>query len=443
MSDPVRFLTSFGQALSAAALYKEGHPARERALDAAWTQLTALQRLDPAPNFSFLEDEVLYRQQALRDFKAWDMARRLARAGVQRIEFDADASREDMGQFLRELQKKLAGQEESEERSHLRRPSIRFGAITLRGAPADIAVATAASDAEPYTLEDEIEAIAYIHGEVQETDRLPLAEANAVVRSLSLAMHSQSRMLLPLLSLKRYDQYTTTHATNVSVLAMALAEYIGLSPKDIREFGMAGLLHDLGKVRVPHEILVKPGALTEQELAVLRRHPVDGARLIIARERNLDLAATVAYEHHIMINGGGYPRFRYPRDTHFASQLVHVCDVFDALCTTRPYREAWDTEVALAYMEERAGVDFNAELVEAFTAMMRLWSNQRIVMPSGPGSPPPVLSAPAAPPGPTPPPLPPRPSGGTPSPAEGPPPASPPPESPPGDAPTERRPAMP
>jgi HD-GYP domain-containing protein (c-di-GMP phosphodiesterase class II) len=190
-------------------------------------------------------------------------------------------------------------------------------------------------------------------------------------------------MMMPLLSLKNYDQYTTTHATNVSVLSMALAEYIGLAPRDVREFGIAGLLHDLGKVRVPKEILVKPGALTESELAALRRHPVDGARLIIAREQKLDLAATVAYEHHIMMNGHGYPRFRYARDTHYASKLVHVCDVFDALCTARPYREAWSSEMALAYIEERAGVDFEAGLAEAFTGMMRLWANQRIVMPDG------------------------------------------------------------
>jgi putative two-component system response regulator len=164
---------------------------------------------------------------------------------------------------------------------------------------------------------------------------------------------------------------------------MALAEYIGLAAKDVREFGLAGLLHDLGKVRVPKEILVKKGALTEQELGVLRKHPVDGARLIMARERNLDLAATVAYEHHILLNGHGYPRFRYPRDTHFASRLVHVCDVFDALCTARPYREAWATEVALHYMEERSGVDFDPGLAEAFTGMMRLWTYQRVAMPQG------------------------------------------------------------
>jgi putative nucleotidyltransferase with HDIG domain len=193
-------------------------------------------------------------------------------------------------------------------------------------------------------------------------------------------MHSQSRMLMPLLQLKRYDQYTTTHATNVAVLSMALAEYIGLSTRDVREFGVAGLLHDLGKVRVPKEILIKPGALTAQEVAALRRHPVDGARMILAREQKLDLAATVAYEHHIMINGQGYPRFRYQRETHFASRLVHLCDVFDALCTARPYRDAWATEMALAYIEERAGTDFEPQLAESFTGMMRLWTHSRVLM---------------------------------------------------------------
>jgi HD-GYP domain-containing protein (c-di-GMP phosphodiesterase class II) len=384
VSDAVRFLTAFGQALSATGLYRPGHPARERALDQAWTQLEALQKQDPGPTFSFLEEEVLYRQSVIREFKAWDWARRLARAGIQRVEFDKEVTREDLSEFLGEVHRRFSsGEPDTSEARQMRRPSIRFGTVSIRGASADVAVEVAESTAVPYTLDDEIETVAWIHGEVEQTESLPLAEANAVVRSLSLAMHSQNRMLLPLLQLKNYDQYTTTHATNVAVLCMALAEYIGLSARDVREFGVAGLLHDLGKVRVPKDILVKPGALTEQELAVLRRHPVDGARLIIAREKKLDLAATVAYEHHIMLNGHGYPRFRYQRDTHFASRLVHVCDVFDALCTARPYRDAWATEMALAYMEERGGVDFDPALAEAFTGMMRQWANQRIVMPGG------------------------------------------------------------
>jgi HD-GYP domain-containing protein (c-di-GMP phosphodiesterase class II) len=388
MSDPVRFLTSLGQALSATNLYRPGHPARERALDQAWMQLESLQKVDPEPTFSFLEDEVLYRQTALRDFKAWDWAKRLTKAGVQRVEFEKNVTREDLGDFLGEIQRRVVGAEiDTSDLRPERRQTIRYGLVSLRGTSAEVSVEVAESSSVPYTLDDEIEAVTWIHNEVQDTDSLPLAEANAVVRSLSMAMHSQSRMMMPLLTLKNYDQYTTTHATNVSVLAMALAEYIGLGPKDVREFGVAGLLHDLGKVRVPLEILTKPGSLTENELAVLRRHPVDGARLILAREQKLDLAATVAYEHHIMLNGHGYPRFRYQRETHFASKLVHLCDVFDALCTARPYRDAWMTEMALAYIEERAGVDFDGELADSFTGMMRQWGNQRIVMPYGDAAP--------------------------------------------------------
>jgi len=385
MSDPVRFLTSLGQALSASTLYREGHPAREKAMDHAWDQLESLRQFDPAPNFSFLEDDVLYRQQALRDFRAWDWARRLSKAGIQRVEIEPEVTREDFGEFVNEVNRKVNNVEEDTALVRQERhPTIRFGAVTLKDAPGTVAVETAGSEGVAYTLEDEIQMVGWIHSVVEDTEALPLVEANAVVRSLSLAMHSQSKIFMPLLALKRYDQYTTTHATNVSVLSMALAEYIGLGALDVREFGTAGLLHDLGKVRVPKEILTKRGALTESEMNVLRKHPVDGARLIIARERNLDLAATVAYEHHIMLNGQGYPRFRYERDTHFASKLVHVCDVFDALCTDRPYRDAWEAEQALAYIEERAGTDFDAQLAESFAAMMRHWTYQRVAVPSAP-----------------------------------------------------------
>jgi len=129
----------------------------------------------------------------------------------------------------------------------------------------------------------------------------------------------------------------------------------------------------------------------------MRRHPVDGAKIILEREKRLDTAAVVAYEHHIMLNGGGYPTFKFPRDCHFASKLVHVCDVYDALCTNRPYREAWHSEMALAYLEEKAGVEFDATIITAFAAMARNSSFQRVV-PEDSRFAPPGASAAAAPP---------------------------------------------
>jgi putative two-component system response regulator len=103
---------------------------------------------------------------------------------------------------------------------------------------------------------------------------------------------------------------------------------------------------------------------------IMQRHPVDGAKLIIESGRRLDMAATVAHEHHIMINGHGYPTRHYHRACHKASNLVHVCDVFDALRTKRPYRESWETARVLSYIEERIGTEFEPAAATAFVQMM-------------------------------------------------------------------------
>jgi putative nucleotidyltransferase with HDIG domain len=183
-------------------------------------------------------------------------------------------------------------------------------------------------------------------------------------------------MVLPLLRLKEFDQYTTTHAINVSVLTMALAESLGLGDSAVRAIGLAGLLHDLGKIRIPEEILNKPGKLTSLERSIIEAHPVDGARLILEGDEPLDLAATVAYEHHLCIDGRGYPALHYPREAHHASRLVHVCDVYDALRTKRPYRDAWTSAEALEYIGKRAGSEFDPSVVSAFTEMMQRWDLQ-------------------------------------------------------------------
>ena len=145
---------------------------------------------------------------------------------------------------------------------------------------------------------------------------------------------------------------------------------------------MAGLLHDLGKVCIPRDILVKPGKLTDAERQVIREHPVVGARMLLASPDPMELAAIVAYEHHIMLDGGGYPALRDARGAQYASRLVHICDVYDALRTNRPYRHAWDSERAMSYIESRAGVEFDPGIARSFTAMMRKWDHRIALVPA-------------------------------------------------------------
>ena len=103
----------------------------------------------------------------------------------------------------------------------------------------------------------------------------------------------------------------------------------------------------------------------------MNQHPTEGARIILQSEEALDLPAVVAYEHHIMLNGEGYPKLRVRRDCHRASKLVHVCDVYDALRTNRPYRDAWLAEKVLSYLDEGAGTEFDGEVARQFVRMMR------------------------------------------------------------------------
>ena len=381
----IRFLTSMAQALATMSLYAEGHPARARAAGGSFDTLRDLQRADPLPSFSFLGSEVIYGQQAIRGLTDWEWATKLANVGVQRLEFADMVEREAYVSFLEDVLARVsaftavvaANAAAAAPMGRGNGPTaIRFGAVGVRGS-SEVRLPDAAVQAAEQTsvldLNVEVDAIRWVHDEVNDREEIPLLEAESIVRSLSVAMHGDSQMLLPLLQLKEFDQYTTTHALNVSVLSMGLAEFIGLSPREVRAYGVAGMLHDLGKVRVPKDILTKPGKLTPEEWSLMRSHTVEGARLILQSDQKLDVAALVAFEHHIMINGGGYPDRHFRCDCHKASTLVHVCDVYDALRTKRPYRDAWEPAATLAYIERGIGTEFDADIAKAFIAMMGKW----------------------------------------------------------------------
>jgi putative nucleotidyltransferase with HDIG domain len=372
MSEAANFLNAFAQAIAALALYPEGHSSRERALDHVYQKLTDLLAEDATPRYSFLADEVVYGKSPLREMRGWEWSRRLSRVGIQRLEFDRTTTRDDIEAFLEDTQALIGGVGLNTAEARQLRPSgIRWGEIGIRGEEGltePIETATIA-----LTMGEEADTVRWLHQEVSSGAGLPMLEVESVVRALSVAMHGDQQMLLPLLKIREFDEYTTTHSLNVSVLTMGLAEWLEFGAQDVRAFGVSGLLHDLGKVKIPLEILNKTGKLTDEEREVMNQHPTEGARIIIATQPDLDMAAVVAYEHHIMLNGGGYPSLTYARDCHRASKLVHVCDVYDALRTKRPYRDAWPSAKALAYLEERSGVEFDGKVAHEFVGMMRNW----------------------------------------------------------------------
>ena len=382
MTDPSAFLNSLAQAFALATLYPQEHPSRERAIDSAYQLLDGLFEANVTHAFTFFDDEVVYGRQPLRDLKDWPWSHRFIQAGIQRLEFERKLSRDEFETFLHEILARLMlSAIDTSETRQFRSFGVRFGAVGVQGQsePQETAQPSRIATLD-LTLSEETETMRWLQHEVRSNGAVPLIEAEAVVRSLSVAMHSGRHMLLPLLQLKEFDQYTTTHSLNVAVLAMALAESVGCRTSEVRAYGVAGLLHDIGKIQIPLEVLTKPGKLNELERLLINRHPIEGARIILQSDEDLELAAVVAYEHHIMLNGGGYPVMHYGRACALASRLVHVCDVYDALRTRRPYRDAWESDKVIAYLKERAGTEFDPDLVQAFIRMLEKGETQVTVL---------------------------------------------------------------
>lgn len=179
---------------------------------------------------------------------------------------------------------------------------------------------------------------------------------------------------LLLSTIKSYDEYTFHHMVNVCILSLALARAIGLSHDQAISLGIAGLLHDIGKVKVPQEILWHSGPLDEEQWRIVRRHPVEGAGLLLTTSRDPYHPAVAAIlEHHAAFDGSGYPELSESRSPSLAARIVAVADTFDAVTSTRSYRKAEERRQALSLLQAGAGRDFDPRVVRVFVRLMGLF----------------------------------------------------------------------
>ena len=179
---------------------------------------------------------------------------------------------------------------------------------------------------------------------------------------------------LLLSTVKSYDEYTFHHMVNVCVLAIALGQAVGLPREHVISLGIGALLHDVGKVRVPQDVLTHSGALSEEQWRLIQRHPVDGTGLIFVTSRDLlHPAAAVVLEHHVGFDASGYPDLAEHRPPSLPARLVSVVDCFDAVTSKRPYRRAEERRQALSLLQAGAGRGFDPRVVRAFLRLMGLF----------------------------------------------------------------------
>ena len=270
MSDPVRFLTSLSNALSTLGLYGETHPATRRAADAAYRELADLQVGRPGLIFTFMQEEVLFGRDLLPELERWEWSARFAQGGIERLEISGAVSEPHFERFLGHAAAVLGLHGDA--RSDLWQDGpegIRFGRVRLDDTGREpvrtepLPVATLG-----YSLREEREAVSWVHQEVSDGKGIPLLEAYGVVRSLSLAMHGGQAMVIPLLQLKEFDQYTTTHSMNVSVLDHGAGRVPGHGAQPrYAASAWQDCCTTWGRSASRKEILFKPGKLTPERSA--------------------------------------------------------------------------------------------------------------------------------------------------------------------------------
>jgi HD-GYP domain-containing protein (c-di-GMP phosphodiesterase class II) len=202
------------------------------------------------------------------------------------------------------------------------------------------------ADATPQELQRRIylRSIGVLKGvfhEMRRKDRFSTRRVKRVVQEMIEKLELDPGYMLNLTSVKNYDEYTFNHSVNVGVLAIALGRSVGLSRRQLYVVGQAGMLHDIGKLCVPNEILNKPGALAPEERQRMQSHPVEGF-LSIASKQGVSadtIAVTLAaYEHHLNPDGSGYPPPAAARSVGLLSRLVAIVDRYDAMTSARVYR---------------------------------------------------------------------------------------------------------
>jgi putative nucleotidyltransferase with HDIG domain len=385
----IKFLNALGQALAAMSLYGDDHPMRFTVLTRVHEAMLRMLEETGDLRLSLIDGDLVLGTRVMSELRAWDWSARLAAVGIQRLEIDAaqPPTASDVQSLLAALRVRLnmGGQMKPAWSLH----SIRIGSLTVASGEAD-ATETLASVVESLslsTLMEETDAVDYVHEEVAAGRSVPMAEVEAILQGLAVTIRREQNLVLPLLELKTFDQYTTTHSCNVAMLSIGLAEELKLDAHQVRAIGTAALLHDIGKVKVPVDVLTKPGKLTDEEFGLMKSHPVEGARILSKKGSGNALAATVAYEHHIWFNGqGGYPMKRYQRNCHYASDIVHVCDIYDALCSKRPYRDPWSQERALGLLRGVQGTELDPYVYVAFENMVDRAIEQRVVLEADAGA---------------------------------------------------------
>ncbi|SFK96844.1 HD-GYP domain, c-di-GMP phosphodiesterase class II (or its inactivated variant) [Nitrosomonas aestuarii] len=217
------------------------------------------------------------------------------------------------------------------------------------------------------------EAVTAMFNEVRMGKAVRVEEAVVLVDEINHSMARNANAMLSLIRLKTADEYTYLHSVAVCVLMIALGKQLGLQGAALKQVGVAGLLHDIGKMVIPGKVLNKPGKLTEDEFAIVKNHPRRGWEILKTVFQVNEPALDVCLHHHERMDGKGYPEKLSANNLTLYARMGSICDVYDAISSERCYKKGWEPAEAIKKMAEWKGGHFDETVFHAFVKTIGIY----------------------------------------------------------------------
>jgi putative nucleotidyltransferase with HDIG domain len=359
-------------------LYAADHPLVARNMTGLVAVLTTLHQQQPAIAVGIVGSDLVVADTPMHKISATmtELIRKFKDNKVERIAFERGVTAGELAALLQNLAR--LGSKGGDAEKDLSTAHIRVGRLKSEDdKKRDGLASDMAAIRQMYANAVQTAEVVYNSAE---TEGMPDAPAALqTVDGLADAVTQNRTALMALTAMRNYDNYTFTHMVNVSILVMAQARALGIDGKLLREFGMSALMHDIGKVRTPKEILNKPGKLTDEEFVIMRRHVVDGAEILRRTPEMPILAPIVAFEHHLRMDNSGYPQSAKRDSMNLGSMLCAISDVYDAMRSQRAYQGAHPTDRILAVLKRNEGSQLDPNLVRRFVQILGIYPPGNLV----------------------------------------------------------------
>lgn len=349
-----QLVVQIAAAVTTRALYPDSHPRVARAV----AEIIASMESADSVTFLIVGDDLVVGQKVQRKatLSHVQFVQLLRRSGIERLTLSEGLTEEEGHAFIAAL----ATGRVPEASAHIILGRVEVG---TDDEGKDVV-------SHPLSL-GQLESVREAFARFRTDKRLPLDEMEAMVWSFIDSMSHSTRAILPLAKLKEHDEYTFIHSVNVSLLVLAQARSFGIAGTLLHSFGMAGLLHDIGKLMVPLTVLNTPGKLEGEAWSIMQSHAEQGAWYLSELADAAPLSILVAYEHHLRYDmKPAYPILRIPRAPSLASQMTSIADAYDAISTVRPYQMARLRATALEILQQRVETFYDPLLVANFTQLV-------------------------------------------------------------------------